>query len=311
MGIVGVTGGVDTHADMHVAAAIDVNGGLLGVESFGADSPGYEELLGWLVITGRVVNRVSNPSHRIAVADDTFSGGDKGGPIHFLASFTASPNNDDFVDAEVLVVPSEFDASSRGATRELLEPDHCTGSGGDHSSVWWKWTAPEDGLLTVDLSGSGFDTILAIYTGTSINALTLVACDDSSGTSSSSLLTDVLVTGGETYRIAVADDTFSGGDKGGPIHFLASFTASPNNDDFVDAEVLVVPSEFDASSRGATRELLEPDHCTGSGGDHSSVWWKWTAPEDGLLTVDLSGSGFDTILAIYTAWFSPRGRTSG
>jgi len=54
MRIVGVTGGVDTHADTHVAAAVDDNGGLLGVESFPADRAGYEELLGWLVGFGEV-----------------------------------------------------------------------------------------------------------------------------------------------------------------------------------------------------------------------------------------------------------------
>ena len=32
-----VVGGVDTHADSHVAAVIDVNGGVLGIESFPAD----------------------------------------------------------------------------------------------------------------------------------------------------------------------------------------------------------------------------------------------------------------------------------
>ncbi len=40
MSMVRVTGGVDTHADVHVAAAIDHNGGLLGVESFTADGAG-------------------------------------------------------------------------------------------------------------------------------------------------------------------------------------------------------------------------------------------------------------------------------
>ena len=49
-----VIGGVDTHADVHVAAAIDSAGGLLGIESFGADAAGYEELLGWLAGFGRV-----------------------------------------------------------------------------------------------------------------------------------------------------------------------------------------------------------------------------------------------------------------
>jgi hypothetical protein len=37
MGIVEVVGGVDTHADFHVAAVVDANGGLLAVERFGAD----------------------------------------------------------------------------------------------------------------------------------------------------------------------------------------------------------------------------------------------------------------------------------
>ncbi len=49
-----VVGGVDTHADVHVAAAVDHNGGLLGVESFPADQVGYEGLLGWLAGFGLV-----------------------------------------------------------------------------------------------------------------------------------------------------------------------------------------------------------------------------------------------------------------
>ena len=54
MSIVRVTGGVDTHADVHVAAAIDGNGGVLGIESFPAVAAGYEALLGWLVGFGPV-----------------------------------------------------------------------------------------------------------------------------------------------------------------------------------------------------------------------------------------------------------------
>ena len=35
----GITGGVDTHRDVHVAAALDPLGGLLGSESFATDPP--------------------------------------------------------------------------------------------------------------------------------------------------------------------------------------------------------------------------------------------------------------------------------
>src|SRR5262250_3805219 len=43
-----VTGGVDTHAEVHVAAALDPVGGLLGVREFPATPAGYAQLLGWL-----------------------------------------------------------------------------------------------------------------------------------------------------------------------------------------------------------------------------------------------------------------------
>src|SRR5437660_1156608 len=43
-----ITGGVDTHADTHVAAALDPIGGLLGAGEFPVTPAGYARLLGWL-----------------------------------------------------------------------------------------------------------------------------------------------------------------------------------------------------------------------------------------------------------------------
>jgi transposase len=43
-----ITGGVHTHAEVHVAAALDPVGGLLGVEEFPVTPAGYAQLLGWL-----------------------------------------------------------------------------------------------------------------------------------------------------------------------------------------------------------------------------------------------------------------------
>jgi transposase len=45
---------VDTHADVHVAAALDPIGGLPGVEQFPATAAGYARLLGWLTEFGTV-----------------------------------------------------------------------------------------------------------------------------------------------------------------------------------------------------------------------------------------------------------------
>jgi transposase len=43
-----VTGGVDTHKDIHVAAAVDELGRTLGTESFPTTTAGYRQLFGWL-----------------------------------------------------------------------------------------------------------------------------------------------------------------------------------------------------------------------------------------------------------------------
>lgn len=49
-----VTGGVDTHLDVNVAAALDDIGGLLGVEEFATDAAGHRRLLEWLESFGTV-----------------------------------------------------------------------------------------------------------------------------------------------------------------------------------------------------------------------------------------------------------------
>jgi len=45
---------VDTHSEVHVAAALDAIGGLLGVQEFPATATGYAGLLSWLQEFGDV-----------------------------------------------------------------------------------------------------------------------------------------------------------------------------------------------------------------------------------------------------------------
>jgi transposase len=47
-----IAGGVDTHLDRHVAAALDANGGVLGVESFATTTAGFVALHSWLCAFG-------------------------------------------------------------------------------------------------------------------------------------------------------------------------------------------------------------------------------------------------------------------
>jgi transposase len=53
--LLSVTGGIDdTHRDFHVAAAVDPNGGLLGVEAFDTTTGGYRRLVAWLAGFGDI-----------------------------------------------------------------------------------------------------------------------------------------------------------------------------------------------------------------------------------------------------------------
>jgi hypothetical protein len=111
------------------------------------------------------------------------------------------PPNDNFASATVI---SGSQGSTNGtnirATKETGEPNHAGNSGG--ASVWYNWTAPASGSVTIDTIGSTFDTVLAVYTGSSVGSLTTIASDAGSPGNGASRVT-FTATSGTTYRIAV------------------------------------------------------------------------------------------------------------
>lgn len=120
-----------------------------------------------------------------------------------LAAALQLPANDAFTAATAI---SGSNGSVLGyselSTAEVGEPAHAGAS--PNRSVWWKWTAPTGGDATFTTSGSGFDTVLAAYTGSAVGALTSVAANnDESGTVVTSKITFRAVAG-TTYYLAVA-----------------------------------------------------------------------------------------------------------
>jgi hypothetical protein len=100
--------------------------------------------------------------------------------------------------------------SSRCAGKQSGEPSHSPDANPGGASIWTSWTAPATGTVTFSTAGSGFDTELAAYTGTSVGALTAVAKnDDASSTVRTSSIT-FNATAGTTYRIAVDGYLYNG-----------------------------------------------------------------------------------------------------
>jgi hypothetical protein len=182
-----------------------------------------------------------------------------------------------------------------GATNQLGEPRHAGSA--PAKSVWWSWTAPSAGRVTISTQGSDFDTVLAIYSGTALGSLTEVASDDQSGLNNTSK-TAFNSVAGTTYHIAV--DGFGQGSGNITLSLsVGTLVSPPVNDNFAQAIALTGRSvSVTGSNENATAEASEPDH-TGLPAK-ASVWWKWTAPDSGSVTVETAGSDFDTLLGIYT-----------
>jgi Big-like domain-containing protein/List-Bact-rpt repeat protein len=122
-----------------------------------------------------------------------------------LISYTASdiPANDNFANATLITTNTTLLATNVVASSETGEPKHAGKIGGH--SVWWKWVAPGNGEMAITTAGSTFNTLLAVYTGTSLNGLKQVAANDDVNTSGGGFTSRVkfLVSAGTEYEIAV------------------------------------------------------------------------------------------------------------
>ncbi len=101
-------------------------------------------------------------------------------PARLFVPAPLHPFMDNF---DARVITNSFTGIRRGsntlATVEPGEPQHA-GKVGGHS-VWFGWTAPASGVATFRTRGSSFDTLLAVYTGTSVANLTSIVSDEDSG----------------------------------------------------------------------------------------------------------------------------------
>ena len=286
----------------------------------------------------------------------------------------SAPANNNFSSPTTISGASgTVSGSNAGATMEASErkPSAQSNSG---ASVWYKWTAPSSGTVVFDTIGSGFDTVLAVYTGSALTSLGEVASDDDNGGNRTSKLT-FQATSGTTYRIAVYGyngqtgnvkltwslatpttytvtykpgsygsgsqqmatktknvaltlkgaiftrtgytqtgwSTSDGGSKAYNLGasytenavitlypFWTATTTAPANDNFASATTITGASGSTSGSNvGATMEASEPKPSAQSDSG-ASVWYKWTAPSSGTVTLDTIGSSFDTVLAVYT-----------
>ncbi|MEL0098502.1 MAG: hypothetical protein VW907_02995, partial [Opitutae bacterium] len=240
---------------------------------------------------------------RYLLAVSGYSG--EAGPVELTLNLnvaegsTVSSVNDDFADAKLLIGEKNVRAngSNKNASNEPEEPLH-----GEHSSpgnsVWWKWTSERYGKVEVSTAGSSFDTVLAVYQGTSLTNLTLVAANDDDAESRTSRLSFEAYPQ-QTYYIAVDGYEFQTGSVSLNLNQEAKARPAPDNDDISNAEEIpAIGQSAYGSNRSATGKSDESINPL-SAYPLASVWWKWTAQNNEMVAFDTRGSDFDTTLAVY------------
>jgi len=304
------------------------------------------------------------------------------------------PLNDRFTNAfKILPEGGVIMHTNNYASIEPGEPKHAQVPTFD-ASVWWTWAPSLTTNVLIDVAGSSFDPVLAVYTGSSLANLTPVASSTNDTRNGLQANVTFSAIGGVTYRIAISGfDTNGVGDillravlggrpdtngplvtiispagesllttnavvvdgtakdiqphgigvrqvflqvnneppvlaqgtadwsgtltlppgtntvrafaddwagNVGPVDVIVLRFINPTNDFFVDAiELSDIGGDVTAINGRATREPGEPFHAGNDGGH--SIWYRFRAPANGLLSLSTEGSDFDTLLALYTA----------
>ena len=199
-----------------------------------------------------------------------------------------APPHDAFADAQALTgATADVVVNNAGATPEPGEPLDLPDARAN--TVWLAWTAPSNGVWQLDARQGDFDSLVAVYTGTTVNTLARLDFGDDSDTPRGTPYArggrvTLRAAAGQTYHIQVQGASLVGTPTDfGNARLLLQPVEPPANDDFAAAKAIAgdAPSA-DAWTTFATREPGEP---AGKPDESESVWWRYTARRTGLLAV--------------------------
>jgi hypothetical protein len=199
-----------------------------------------------------------------------------------------STNNDNCNNAKPISEVANLPFETTDAT-----PDgpHVCMSG---PNIWFCYTASCTGKATVDLAGSSYDTMLAVYDGCDCASAgnKLIECNDDFGnTYQSKIVFDAVA--GHQYLIEVGGYALEAGQ--GVLNVSCEGVQPPpsSKDDCQNAKPVGDVKNQAFSTANATFD--GPGLCMSS----PNIWYCYTATCTGDVTVSLAGSSYDTMLAVY------------
>ncbi len=246
------------------------------------------------------ISAIAGTKYKIAIGAQT---ADSGGSVVLGLGIGNPPAptaaNDLFQNASIVsgmtVVTTEV--SNANATRETLEP-----SSTGFATLWYEWTAPANGNVSVSTNGTTFNHVLTAFTGNTLIGLTqfrIANGTPNNPPSGAPAQFSFEATAGTTYRFAIGGQ--SSADEGTAVLRINAETIpdpgpAPANDAFAGRQILVGsnPSSIPVSNLNATRTATDP-----SNAGFSTLWYQWTAPSTAEVLVSAHGTTFDHVLAMY------------
>ncbi|MFO0829526.1 MAG: S8 family serine peptidase [Phycisphaerales bacterium] len=226
------------------------------------------------------------------------------------ADDNCAPENDNCSNA-ITITDGVWAFDNIHATTDGLANGMCNFFGDNqiYSDVWYRWTAPCTGVLTVSTCGTAtFDTKIAVYgqnvlggcgcpgTNPFTSAPMLACADDTDGCSGNTTTLSVNVTAGDCYKIRIG--SYSATAQGSGTFVVSCVVPNDNCGDAIPISNGV--TSF--SNIGATTDGPANATCNFSGYDQigADVWYLYTATCTGPLTISTCGTAnFDTKIAIY------------
>lgn len=213
-----------------------------------------------------------------------------------ISPLIAAPTNDNWSGAETMTFPfSDNETSVFSATTEANDPGFsCKGGSKGFNTVWYQYTPASNQMIAINTFSSNYDTLLAVFTGTS-GAFSEVTCNDNAPSNQQSYLT-FSASAGQTYSILVASSFPLGG--GETLQVNATSGNVPVNDHISMATPLTMPFTGTVDINFATVSASDPATCL-SGTPVASLWYTYTPATYETVTLSFNAESFVPAFAVY------------
>src|SRR5688500_7036353 len=205
-----------------------------------------------------------------------------------------SPSNDNFAGAMPLVLSEGsigVHTNNMNASEETGEPNHAEDPGG--KSVWFKFTPLVTKVIRINVTENTFDTLLAVYTGSSVDDLQTVGHNNNGSANPAfggASTVDLMLTAGTTYYIAVDGTYYEGNAVQGNFKIALLEFDSPIQDNFNSTYDLgySYKGSIAGTNYNATIEANEPTAYTSANPNGKSVWYRWKSNDSFSVAFDVS-----------------------